>query len=157
MRPSAPVSSQPQVQMASYEASASVPDYLRDRANDATSKVRSIATGLLGTPYRWGGTTPKAFDCSGFTQYCYRKVGVSIPRTARQQYRAGDEVKSGTWEVGDLVFFDMSKGYVSHVGMYLSQLSFIHASTPTTGVRIDSLKTRTYKKNYVGARRYLEG
>ena len=118
-------------------------------------KLREIAMDYLGTPYRWGGTTPRAFDCSGFTRYVYAQLGVRLPRTAREQYRAGNPVKSGAWESGDLVFFDMSKGHVSHVGMYLGGYVFIHASTPTSGVRMDSLKKRTYKKHYVGARRYM--
>jgi len=126
-----------------------------DSSPEATS-LCSIAERYLGAPYRWGGTTPAAFDCSGFTRYVYARLGVRLPRTAREQYRAGDPVKCGTWESGDLIFFDMSKGYVSHVGMYVGSYLFIHASTPTTGVRMDSLKKRAYKKHYVGARRYRE-
>lgn len=113
-----------------------------------------IAKSFIGTPYRWGGTTPKAFDCSGFTRYVYSQLGVKIPRTARQQYKAGQVVNSGQLEPGDLVFFDIMKGYVSHVGMYLGAKQFIHASTPKKGVRVDRLDTAYYKKYFVGARRY---
>ncbi|MCE5198799.1 C40 family peptidase, partial [bacterium] len=113
-----------------------------------------IAISFIGTPYRWGGTTPQAFDCSGFTRYVYKKIGVNLPRTARQQYRKGEPVKKGQWETGDLVFFDMRKGYVSHVGLYLSAKTFIHASTPATGVKLDNLSEPVYRKHYVGARRY---
>ena len=113
-----------------------------------------IARRFVGTPYRWGGTTPKAFDCSGFTRYVYSKLGVKLPRTARQQFQAGKAVKNGQWKPGDLIFFDMMKGYVSHVGMYLGSKMFIHASTPRTGVRIDRLDKAYYKKCYVGARRF---
>lgn len=119
-----------------------------------TDRIKSLATRFLGTPYRWGGTTPKAFDCSGFTRYVYAKMGVKIPRTAREQYKVGKKVPAGTWRTGDLVFFDMRKGYVSHVGMYLGNKTFIHASNPKSGVRIDNLGKGSYRKCYVGARRY---
>lgn len=138
------------------EDSVDSPDTLSGFVEQEEVQLCDLARNYLGTPYKWGGTTPRAFDCSGFTRYVYARLGVRLPRTAREQYRAGDPVKCGTWEGGDLLFFDMNKGYVSHVGMYLGSFAFIHASTPATGVRIDSLKKRTYKKHYVGARRYLE-
>ncbi|MCL5104952.1 MAG: C40 family peptidase [Armatimonadetes bacterium] len=117
-------------------------------------RIRDIATRFLGVPYRWGGTTPAAFDCSGFTRYIYSKLGIQLPRTAREQFRAGQPVKAGKWKPGDLIFFDMMKGYISHVGMYLGGGMFIHASTPKKGVRIDKLSKSSYKRCYVGARRY---
>ena len=120
----------------------------------AAQTLSNLALKFLGTPYRWGGTTPAAFDCSGFTRYIYTKLGIKLPRTAREQYKTGQVVKSGNWKPGDLIFFDMMKGYVSHVGMYLGNLRFIHACSPKTGVRIDSLTKHKYKKCYVGARRY---
>ncbi|MHB9035076.1 MAG: C40 family peptidase, partial [Armatimonadota bacterium] len=106
---------------------------------DERLEIKSTALQFLGTPYRWGGTTPTAFDCSGFTRYLYAKLGVALPRTARQQYKAGKPVKAGNWKPGDLVFFDIKKGYVSHVGLYLTSCAFIHASNPMCGVKIDSL------------------
>jgi lipoprotein Spr len=112
-----------------------------------------LSTSLLGCPYRWGGTTPEAFDCSGFVRYIYSELGVKLPRTARQQFKVGVKVTGAALRAGDLVFFDMMKGYVSHVGMYLGGGKFIHASTPRTGVRIDPLKK--YAKHIVGARRYV--
>ncbi|MCL4499982.1 MAG: NlpC/P60 family protein, partial [Chloroflexi bacterium] len=120
----------------------------------ALDRVREIATRFLGVPYRWGGTTPSAFDCSGFTRYIYAKLGIQLPRTAREQFRTGQPVKAGEWKPGDLIFFDMMKGYISHVGMYLGGGHFIHASTPMSGVKIDSLSKPCYKKCYAGARRY---
>jgi len=118
------------------------------------TRICSVARDFLGTPYRWGGTTPRAFDCSGFTRYVYAKIGIRLPRTAREQFKAGKKVSTGKWTSGDLVFFDMNKGYVSHVGMYLGASCFIHASNPRTGVKIDNLAERSYKTHYVGARRY---
>lgn len=132
----------------------SVPETVGSAIARAAYKARELALGFLGTPYRWGGTTPAAFDCSGFTRYIYAKLGVRLPRTAREQFKAGAVVKSGQWKPGDLIFFDMMKGYVSHVGMYLGNLCFIHACNPRKGVRIDSLNKTQYKRCYVGARRY---
>lgn len=126
-----------------------------DAANGTISSLCDLATGFLGTPYRWGGTTPEAFDCSGFVRFCYAKLGVSLPRTARQQYKAGIKVINGALKAGDLVFFDMMKGYVSHVGMYIGDRKFIHASTPRAGVRIDSIESPKYKRHIVGVRRYV--
>lgn len=125
-----------------------------NQAMDPRMELKKTALQYLGTPYRWGGTTPSAFDCSGFTRYVYKQMGVKIPRTARQQYRAGKPVKAGNWETGDLVFFDIKKGYVSHVGLILASCVFIHASNPMSGVKIDSLKENFYKRYYVGARAY---
>ncbi|MEN6357867.1 MAG: C40 family peptidase [Armatimonadota bacterium] len=121
---------------------------------DCKVELKKTALQYLGTPYRWGGTTPSAFDCSGFTRYVYKQMGVTLPRTARQQYKAGKPVKAGDWETGDLVFFDIKKGYVSHVGLVLTSCVFIHASNPMSGVKIDSLKEKYYKRYYVGARTY---
>lgn len=121
---------------------------------EKTLSICDLAKQFIGTPYRWGGTTPKAFDCSGFVKYVYAKLGVKLPRTAREQFKVGKKVKSGTWKPGDLVFFDMMKGYVSHVGMYLGNGMFIHASTPRTGVRIDYITAPIFRRHYVGARRY---
>lgn len=117
------------------------------------AQLCDLSKTYLGTPYRWGGTTPKAFDCSGFVRYVYSQLGISLPRTARQQYKTGTKIAGNSLKAGDLVFFDIMKGYVSHVGMYLGNGTFIHASTPRTGVRIDALQK--YAKHIVGARRYV--
>lgn len=138
------------------------PDLSANAIPYSTSKVSGLigsacdmATHFLGTPYRWGGTTPKAFDCSGFVRYVYGKLGVSLPRTARQQIKTGQKVAFASLQAGDLVFFDMMKGYASHVGMYIGDRKFIHASNPRSGVRIDCIDSPSYKRHVVGARRYV--
>ena len=127
-------------------------------ANPKVSKsgnaLVDTAMQYLGTPYVWGGTNPNGFDCSGLMQYTLGKNGISIPRTAREQYKAGSAVSKDNLQPGDLVFF---KGYTKsaenpgHVGMYIGNGQYIQA--PKTGdvVKISNLSGRS---DYVGARRY---
>jgi peptidoglycan DL-endopeptidase CwlO len=83
------------------------------------SDVLAIARQYIGTPYRYGGTTPGGgFDCSGFTQYVLRKVGISVPRTSQQQYAAATKISRGEARPGDLVFI-FTGGRVTHMGFYL--------------------------------------
>lgn len=136
-------------------AKQSQPDAKNDSPiENALAHIRSMALKFLGTPYRWGGTTPAAFDCSGFTRYVYNAFGVRLPRTAREQFKAGKPVCMSELKAGDLLFFDMMKGYISHVGMYLGSGRFIHASNPSSGVKISNLRDPSYKRCFVGARRY---
>lgn len=97
------------------------------------SGIVSIAKQYLGVPYRWGGTTPKGFDCSGFTQYVYRKAGVSIPRTSYQQRSVGRKVSRSELRPGDLVLFP------GHVGIYVGDGMYIHAPEPGDSVKISKL------------------
>ncbi len=142
------------VQLPSDPMSTAIP-YSQSKLPTMLETACRMAKGFLGTPYRWGGTTPKAFDCSGFVRYVYGKLGVKLPRTARQQIQTGQKVTMASLQAGDLLFFNMAKGYVSHVGMYLGGGMFIHASNPRSGVRIDSIASPSYKKHVVGARRYV--
>ena len=110
--------------------------------------VVGIAMRYLGTPYVWGGASPRGFDCSGFTMYVYAQVGVSLPHNAAMQYGMGVPVSRGDLQPGDLVFFYG----LGHVGLYIGGGSFIHA--PHTGdvVKISSL-SGSYASSFVGARR----
>jgi len=118
--------------------------------------IINIAKTKLGRKYVWGAVGQRGtFDCSGFTSYVYRKNGINIPRTSRNQSKFGKYVSRTNLKKGDLIFFDTSKrrkGYVNHVGIYLGNGKFIHASSAKKKVVVSNL-SKFYAQRYVGARR----
>lgn len=112
----------------------------------------------LGIPYRLGGTTKKGMDCSGFTRIVYdRLLGLDLPKNSTGQFRFAEmeKVDSGDLQTGDLIFFGNSKKkQVSHVGVYLSDGQFIHASS-SQGITVSSLENRYWKKRFVGSKRHM--
>lgn len=96
--------------------------------------VVAIALRYLGVPYVYGGASPRGFDCSGFSMYVYRQVGISLPRTAQQQYNATTRIARSQAVPGDLVFF-FSGGYVTHLGIYLGGNMMVAAPHTGTVVR----------------------
>ena len=122
-----------------------------------SSKLISVAKRKLGKRYVWGASgTGNTYDCSSFTKYVYRKNGIAIPRTSINQSKYGKYIKRSNLKKGDLIFFDTSKGhkgYVNHVGIYLGNNKFIHASSAKKKVIITSLGKKFYSKRYRGARR----
>ena len=118
------------------------------------SSIVATAKQYLGSKYTYGGSSPSTgFDCSGFTSYVFKQHGISLNRTAAAQYSNGVAVSRANLQPGDLVMF--GKSGINHVAIYIGGGQIIHASTPSTGVRIDSLSTGYYHNNYVGARRVL--
>ena len=118
------------------------------------SSIVATARKYLGYKYVYGGSSPSTgFDCSGFTSYVFKQHGISLNRTAAGQYSNGVAVSRSNLQPGDLVMF--GKSGINHVAIYIGGGQIIHASTPSTGVRIDSLSTGYYNNNYVGARRIL--
>ena len=118
-------------------------------------RALDVAERYLGTPYHYGGATPETgFDSPGLTQYSYGQVGVSLPRIADDQCRAGTAVAPSALQLGDLVCFEDGTGYVDHVGLYADEGMFIHA--PHTGdvVKYSSLSEPYYAARYRGARRF---
>lgn len=118
------------------------------------SAVISTAKSFMGVPYVWGGTTPNGFDCSGYIQYVLGKNGISVPRTAAEQYKVGTSVSKSNLRTGDLVFFTTYKEGPSHLGFYLGDGNFIHASS-SKGVTISSLSSDYYSSRYIGAKRVI--
>lgn len=108
------------------------------------------AMSFIGTRYVWGGTTPNGFDCSGFVQYAFRKVGIKIPRTADVQYAKAAKIH-GPMKRGDLVFFQTYAPGASHVGIYLDHGKFVQAAGH--GVRVAKLSDPYWKHRYIGVRR----
>jgi cell wall-associated NlpC family hydrolase len=108
----------------------------------------------LETPYKYGGNTQKGIDCSAFTLQVYKNsFAFELPRSTSQQYKIGDSIDKDELKFGDLVFFNTrKKSFPGHVGIYLGENKFAHASR-SFGVTISSLESSYYKKRYVGARR----
>ena len=128
-------------------------------SGNASAKGATIVTTAqkyMGVPYVWGGTTPDGWDCSGYTQYVMKENGISIPRTAAEQYSKGVAVDKANLKVGDMVFFTTYKPGASHVGFYMGDGKFIHASSAAKQVTINSLSEEYYTEHYIGARRYIQ-
>lgn len=158
---------------------------------DFSIKLLGLAFDQLEKPYVYGSAGPDTYDCSGFTSSVFKKVGISIPRTAAEQAKKGDEVKRSELKPGDLIFFDTRSSYnlnsvssredgamlqdgyagglfeedkedknvfvprqVTHVGLYIGNNQFIHASSGGKRVMISKLQDNYYEKRFMGARRY---
>lgn len=118
------------------------------------SQIIATAKKYIGVPYLWGGTTPKGFDCSGYVQYVFNIHGIKLPRTSKEQFTVGTSVSKSNLKAGDLVFFNTSGNGVSHLGIYMGNGQFIHAST-SKGVIIAELNNSYWSSRYLGARRVL--
>ncbi|MGE5284474.1 MAG: NlpC/P60 family protein [Actinomycetota bacterium] len=129
------------------------------QASDADESIKDrllrVARGMLAVPYRYGGTTLWGLDCSGFVQKAFAFLNLGLPRTAREQFREGIKISKDELSAGDLVFFRTRAKYASHVGIYLGDNRFIHASAHDRKVTIDSLDEPYYMKHYLGAKRLL--
>jgi cell wall-associated NlpC family hydrolase len=113
--------------------------------------VARVALRYLGSPYRWGGSGPRGFDCSGFAMYVYAKFGVLLPHNAAKQYRRGTPVARDQLRPGDLVFFDRLR----HNGIYIGDGQFVHSNKRGGGVRVSGLDESWFRERWTGARRLL--
>ena len=130
------------------------PSALKGDSTTLAQKIITTGKKYIGVPYVWGGSTPNGFDCSGFVQYVFRQHGISLPRTSAQQYTVGTAVSKNALIPGDLVFFNTSGSGVSHLGIYIGNGEFLHAST-SKGVTISLLSNSYWAARYMGAKRVL--
>jgi cell wall-associated NlpC family hydrolase len=119
--------------------------------------VVHFAKSLLGLPYRYGGTSPRGFDCSGFVQYVFREsAGVHLPRTSPRQFSATAPVRRGEEKPSDLLFWSVDGGGPSHVGIYLGHGQFIHSPEKGDVVKISDGNARYWRDRFLGVRRALQ-
>jgi murein DD-endopeptidase len=116
--------------------------------------VADLAVKLLGTPYRFGGATREGFDCSGLVFFAHRELGLTVPRTSRDQAAQAREVSEGELERGDLVFFRIGKRFVDHVGIYVGDRRFVHAPRSGRPVTLGSLDDPYYAEHFFGGGRF---
>ena len=122
-----------------------------------SSNVLSRAVNVLGTPYRWGGSSPsKGFDCSGLVKYAFNDATFDLPRTSNAMASGhGQKVDRKDLKPGDLIFFKLKSRRVNHVAIYLGNDRFIHAPRRGKSVTIDTLNKPYWNSHYVLAKRVL--
>ncbi len=120
----------------------------------ADAPLNETIDDLLGIKYKYGGTTEKGFDCSGFTGYVFAELGLKLPRTSRDQAKVGTKIDKKDLRKGDLVFFNTNGKSISHVGIYLGDGKMAHSSSKY-GTKIANFNDKYYVNRYVTARRVL--
>lgn len=146
------------------------PSSAQGYADPRAQKIISLGLDLFGHPYKYGGTCiGKGIDCSFFVQTIFKNLGISLPRTSGEQFRVGSEVEASELKVGDLLFFEKtyyskrrkkdgrrtSVTRINHVGIYIGNGEFIHATTNVKHVTISRLDEAYFQKRFAGARRVL--
>ncbi|NLC68904.1 MAG: SH3 domain-containing protein [Clostridiaceae bacterium] len=125
-------------------------------ASSLGQQIVNYAKRFLGVRYVWGGTSPNGFDCSGLVQYVYKQFGITLNRVAADQAKQGTTVSRTQLRPGDLLFFNTSSGSsIDHVGIYIGNNQFIHASNGRKKVIIDPLNTGYYSNRLIIAKRIV--
>lgn len=118
------------------------------------TKLATIAQRELGIPYRYGGSSPSGFDCSGLVFYVHQQVGIAVPRTVADQFQRARSVRFSELQPGDLLFFHLTSRGISHVGIYTGGRRFIHAPQGGKDVSVGSLETDYWRTRLMAAGRY---
>lgn len=117
-------------------------------ASDVGTRAARIALEQVGVPYRYGGTGPSGFDCSGLVHYAYLNAGKAVPRTSRQLWDGTANVARHELRPGDVLFFEI-EGKMQHVGLYLGEDRFVHAPASGRTVSVASLASAFYGQAYL--------
>ena len=120
------------------------------------AKAAEVSLGMLGKPYRYGGSSPAGFDCSGLVQYSYASAGMKkVPHSTKELRRHTRSVPKRSMREGDILFFKQRGKSYSHVGIYVGDSRFVHAPSTGKTVRTDSVEDAYWKKHFLDARRFL--
>lgn len=119
-------------------------------------RLMLFAKKMLDIPYKFGGNSILGIDCSAYVMKVYSLIGINLPRSAREQFTKGEPVDKEDLSIGDLVFFRTYASFPSHVGIYLGNNLFIHASSKKKKVTIDSIDAPYYLKRFIGAKRVID-
>jgi cell wall-associated NlpC family hydrolase len=125
-----------------------------DAGTPAGHNGARIAAMQVGAPYRYGGASPRGFDCSGLVYYAYRRAGIRVPRTTYAQLHNAHRVSAGQLRPGDLVFFRLDHRPVSHVGIYTGNNRFVHAPSSGKQVTYSVMNDPYWQTRFVAAGRY---
>jgi len=117
------------------------------------AQIAAQARSLVGSPYRYGGTSPDGFDCSGLVFFVHRQAGIAVPRTAATQFGAARRVATTDLVPGDVVFFHSGGRDITHVGVYVGSGEFVHAPKSGRPVSYARLGDDYYAVNFAGAGR----
>lgn len=144
---------QPRADRPDEQLRAHLPVETKAQAKSARLIALDVAREMVGVRYRYGGSDPSGFDCSGLVHYSFQKAGVSLPRTSQDIFRSARLVAPHERQPGDLVFFTISSNKVSHVGIYVDRNRFIHAPSSGKGVGYASLENPYWRKRLVAVGR----
>ena len=122
-------------------------------ATDRGDAAAALAAKMVGKPYKYGGSSPSGFDCSGLVSYSFKQAGVALPHNTAQQRTTSRLIKVAELRRGDLLFFDQEGKKHGHVGIYLGEGRFVHAPSSGKSVRADALSNPYWKKHLTEARR----
>jgi cell wall-associated NlpC family hydrolase len=120
---------------------------------DIAGQAAGYAQTMIGKPYRYGGTSPKGFDCSGLVFYSYKQAGVALPHSTDKQRSTARSIKLAELRRGDLLFFNQEGKKYGHVAIYVGDGKFVHAPSSGKSVRSDRLDSPYWKKHFSEARR----